>query len=97
MGQMIKLKYLELDFNGFCGPVPSFLGNLHRLMRLKLNANAFQGTLPSSLMNLKLLQTIEADKEQLSNIPRDVVESGGQQIRRFLEDLAGREDDSDED
>ncbi|XP_058111945.1 receptor-like protein 7 [Magnolia sinica] len=54
-----KLVYLDLSNNGFSGPLPSSLGNLHNLVTLDLSYNDFGGPLPSSFGNLSNLVSLD--------------------------------------
>ncbi|PON80749.1 LRR domain containing protein [Parasponia andersonii] len=54
-----RLKSSSLGYIGFCGTIPSSIGNLNSLKNLQLQACGFAGLLPSSLSKLKMLTYLE--------------------------------------
>ncbi len=59
LGDLTKLKYLNLNNNSLTGPIPAELGNLDSLKYLNLNGNALTGSIPAALGNLTKLETLD--------------------------------------
>eukprot|EP01041_Mallomonas_annulata_P013949 gene13949-29688_t len=55
LGQMMRLKELDLSNNTFTNAIPTELGKLTNLLLLDLSLNKFSTSIPSELGNLKLL------------------------------------------
>ena len=58
MGNLSKLKFLDLEANSLTGEIPASLGNLSELRELYLGHNNLTGEIPASLGNLSKLETL---------------------------------------
>ncbi|KAH6776546.1 Leucine-rich receptor-like protein kinase family protein [Perilla frutescens var. hirtella] len=65
---LTQLTDLELQNNGFIGPIPDFLSKLEKLSTLDLSRNKLNGTITSSLARLIHLMTGEELAESYANI-----------------------------
>ena len=66
LGQLQKLKWLDLHNNELTGPIPSELGQLSGLVKLNLAGNQLSESIPSSLGQLQDLEQLKLDGNQLS-------------------------------
>ncbi|XP_063939585.1 receptor-like protein EIX2 isoform X2 [Daucus carota subsp. sativus] len=60
-----NLQYLDLSYNGFDIPIPSFFGSLPNLVHLDLSGCHFQGAIPDELGNLSKLSFLDLSYNQL--------------------------------
>ncbi|KAF6159690.1 hypothetical protein GIB67_029948 [Kingdonia uniflora] len=68
LGNLINLKYLNLDRASFSGPIPLSLGGLKSLRLLSLSDNNFNASLPESLGNLSNLQELTISHNSLEGV-----------------------------
>ncbi|KAL2346273.1 hypothetical protein Fmac_000273 [Flemingia macrophylla] len=61
-----SLRFLDLSFNSFTGPIPPSLGTLQHLRYLSLDSNRIHGTLPSALANCSSLLHLSAQDNSLT-------------------------------
>ncbi|XP_058073690.1 leucine-rich repeat receptor-like tyrosine-protein kinase PXC3 [Magnolia sinica] len=67
------LKWVDLSYNNFHGPIPSAFGNLTMLEFLDLSWNKFESSIPSQLGSLRNLQSLNLSNNLLSsNIPDEL-------------------------
>lgn len=66
LGNLSKLKVLELSFNKISGSLPTELGNLKELEVLALNGNFISGSIPSSIGELQNLKQLHLSSNQLT-------------------------------
>ena len=66
LGQLSKLKVLDLAGNRFSGSIPSALGDLGGLVSLDLGSNQLSGSIPSELGKLSELRYLNLGQNQLS-------------------------------
>ncbi|KAJ6976509.1 hypothetical protein NC653_028600 [Populus alba x Populus x berolinensis] len=66
LGNLVHLRYLELNSNKFMGQIPDSLGSLSNLERLSLYGNLFNGTIPSFLFALPSLNTLDLHNNNLT-------------------------------
>ena len=81
LGNLPRLRLLNLGRNSFTGKIPAELGRLNRLQSLILEENRFHGTLPVELAELESLRELRIS---FNNI--------GGEIPAFLADLVNLED-----
>ncbi|XP_017220805.1 receptor-like protein EIX2 isoform X1 [Daucus carota subsp. sativus] len=63
-----NLQYLDLSYNGFDIPIPSFFGSLPNLVHLDLSGCHFQGAIPDELGNLSKLSFLDLSYNQLEGM-----------------------------
>ena len=66
MGDLTKMKVLDLSFNQLTGPIPAELGDLSNLEFLDLGANRLTGPIPAELSNLANLSELQLLGNQLT-------------------------------
>lgn len=66
LGNLSKLKVLELSFNKISGLLPTELGKLTELEVLALNGNFISGSIPSSIGELHNLKQLHLSSNQLT-------------------------------
>ena len=66
LGNLIKLKALQLDHNKLSGEIPAELGNLFHLEELDLSHNELSGEIPPELGDLVNLRWLELNGNELS-------------------------------
>ena len=66
LGNLAKLKYLNLWGNQLTGAIPSQLGNLSNLKTLVLYENNLSGRIPTSLGNLSELRSLDLSNNDLT-------------------------------
>ncbi len=66
LGNLAKLKYLNLWGNQLTGAIPSELGNLSNLEKLELYENDLSGQIPATLGNLSSLRRLDLEGNRLS-------------------------------
>ncbi len=73
IGQMGKLRILDLNRNRLSGSIPQELGTLARLKRLELYGNQLNGKIPRELGQLRELQVLRIGWNQLSgSVPSEL-------------------------
>lgn len=71
-GNLKRLHVLNLGFNSFTGPIPSYLSLMTSVESLDLSHNKLSGTIPRSLMNLSFLSMFSvAYNDLVGEIPFD--------------------------
>lgn len=76
LGDLSKLRVLNLAFNKLTGPIPISLVQLHYLEKLKLEMNSLSGVLPNSFKNAKSLKELSLFNNLLEgNIPEGIGEA----------------------
>ena len=63
--RLVNMRYLYLDSNFLCGPVPSSLKDLIVLQELNLAWNKFTGCIPEEIYSLVNLQVLRLDNNEL--------------------------------
>ncbi|XP_038887063.1 receptor-like protein EIX2 [Benincasa hispida] len=63
-----KLQHLDLSYNMFDGPIPSFLRNMTSLRFLSLHSNRYNSSIPSWLSNLVNFDTLDLGFNMFSSI-----------------------------
>ncbi|QNJ98995.1 leucine-rich repeat domain-containing protein [Constantimarinum furrinae] len=66
LGNLSKLRILELSFNKLNGEIPAQLGQLSNLEVLALNANGLSGTIPETLGALSKLKQLHMSSNKLT-------------------------------
>ncbi|XP_021724286.1 polygalacturonase inhibitor-like [Chenopodium quinoa] len=66
IGNLTRLTYLSLNWDGLNGPIPNFLSQLTNLVVLSLNNNRFTGSIPAFLGQLPKLQGVDLQENQLT-------------------------------
>ncbi|KAK1397811.1 LRR receptor-like serine/threonine-protein kinase FLS2 [Heracleum sosnowskyi] len=64
-----NLKYLDLRFNSFAAPIPSFICSLTNLVYLDLSNCDFQGVIPDELRNLTKLNHLDLSHNDFYTSP----------------------------
>ncbi|KAJ0081114.1 hypothetical protein Patl1_11676 [Pistacia atlantica] len=81
IGNLSRLKSLEVGHNALSGPLPKELGNLKDLTFLAIGSNNFSGALPSELGSLVKLEEIYIDSSGVSGeIPSTFADLRNMQI-----------------
>lgn len=84
LGNLLKLKSLDVNNNELIATIPPVLGNLSRLESLDLDINQLTGTIPPELGNLLRLESLNLDINKLTGtIPSEL----GNLVRLELLDL----------
>ncbi|KAL4298614.1 hypothetical protein S245_057997 [Arachis hypogaea] len=65
IGELHKLKGLNLSHNRLVGHIPHSLGNLTNLESLDLSSNMLTGNIPTKLTNLNFLEVLNLSQNQL--------------------------------
>ncbi|CAI9287806.1 unnamed protein product [Lactuca saligna] len=60
-----NLNHLQLSFNSFHGPIPTFIGSMTQLRYLDLSDNGFNGIIPASLGSLTELSYLDLSHNSL--------------------------------
>nr|KYP31440.1 LRR receptor-like serine/threonine-protein kinase GSO2 [Cajanus cajan] len=87
LGNLSKLKYLDLWGNSFSGAIPFQVGNLPMLQTLRLGANKLQGEIPASLSNIFTLQELYLKDNNLSGEISSFIHNSTQYKRHLLQTL----------
>ncbi|KAG1341864.1 LRR receptor-like serine/threonine-protein kinase HSL2 [Cocos nucifera] len=66
IGNLARLKYLDLSNNNLLGRIPESIGQLRSVECINLQRNHLSGELPASLGNLTSLQYFDASRNNLS-------------------------------
>lgn len=66
IGQLKKLRYLDLDHQGFSGELPEEIGECTSLEEMHIELCRFSGSLPESMAKLKKLRNLSASYNKLS-------------------------------
>ncbi|KAF8020047.1 hypothetical protein BT93_G0672 [Corymbia citriodora subsp. variegata] len=66
IGNLKKLKMLDISENDFSGQIPESIGNLRMLTKLFLYSNNLRGSIPSSLGNCQNLLLLDLSSNNLS-------------------------------
>lgn len=66
IGQLKKLRYLNLARAGFEGEIPSAIGSMSALTRLDLSENRLSGSVPASIGNLSKLEWLSICNNRLT-------------------------------
>eukprot|EP00980_Cylindrotheca_fusiformis_P014979 scaffold4106_cov64-Cylindrotheca_fusiformis.AAC.1 len=66
IGNLKRLRDLNLSLNELVGPIPSEIGNLQQLNRLRLDGNKFSGPIPSEIGHLQQLKHLGLQGNELS-------------------------------
>ncbi|XP_064963475.1 receptor-like protein EIX2 [Musa acuminata AAA Group] len=66
LGNIKKLKSLDLSINSLCGSVPASIGNLSLLQHLDLDSNDLNGTISEGIGQLKSLIYLDLSRNSLS-------------------------------
>ncbi|GER37800.1 leucine-rich receptor-like protein kinase family protein [Striga asiatica] len=73
LGNLTFLRYLDISYNIFTGPIPRELSRLSRLRSIYLSSNNLTGSIPQELSRLQGLQMLFLDNNQLTgSIPRGI-------------------------
>lgn len=73
IGQLSKLKSLQLRYNGLSGNIPASIGDLSNLESLGLSTNKFIGKIPTTLEKLKKLKYLGLGSNALNgSIPANL-------------------------
>ncbi|KAG2635122.1 putative leucine-rich repeat receptor-like serine/threonine-protein kinase At2g24130 [Panicum virgatum] len=84
VGELSRLRSLDLSNNSISGAIPSALGNLSRLRNLNLSENSISGAIPPSIANLTRLENLIVYKNVLSG---DIPPSIGNLTRLYELDM----------
>ena len=75
VGNLTKVKRLNLQINGLSGEIPAELGNLSNLLLLDLSGNALTGQIPKKLGKLSRLKELHLGENSISGeIPAELGE-----------------------
>ena len=66
LGQLTRLRWLDLGYNHLSGPLPPELGQLTNLVALDLSSNCLSGPLPAALGQLTNLEELHLGGNDLS-------------------------------
>ena len=84
LGQLEKLRVLDLAGNRFSGRIPLEIGDLDSLEHLSLNGNQISGIIPSSIGQLLELRYLALSENRLSGpIPADLGDLGRLEVLRL--------------
>ncbi|TXG57420.1 hypothetical protein EZV62_018733 [Acer yangbiense] len=75
LGNLTRLRYLDLSVNNFTGNILSSISNLHNLSLLNLSINNFTGNIPLSLSNLHNLSWLDLSVNNfIGEIPENLTQ-----------------------
>jgi Leucine rich repeat len=75
LGELNRLRLLDLESNGLNGTLPDAMQNMSSLAYVMLNRNKFHGKIPSSLGNLSNIVLMNLDHNRLTGpVPDPVCE-----------------------
>ncbi|XP_052176472.1 leucine-rich repeat receptor-like tyrosine-protein kinase PXC3 [Diospyros lotus] len=74
ISELKALKWLDLSYNNFHGPIPPALGNLSELQFLDLSSNKFRGSIPVDLGRLVNLRSLNLSNNFLEGSVPDELE-----------------------
>ncbi|XP_042491732.1 leucine-rich repeat receptor-like tyrosine-protein kinase PXC3 [Macadamia integrifolia] len=86
--ELKALKWLDLSFNNFQGPIPPALGNLSQLEFLDLSWNKFQSSIPPELGQIKNLKSLNLSYNLLTGRIPDELQSL-ESLQNFLISVNG--------
>jgi len=66
IGELNKLKELQMESNSIFGSIPNSIGDLSLLTKLSLDGNLLTSTLPDGIFNLRNLEWLDVDTNQLT-------------------------------
>jgi hypothetical protein len=68
IGQMTKLKFLDIDDSEVTGPLPDAIYSLSNMLVIDLNANQVTGTLSASIGNLTNLEILQLENNAMTGV-----------------------------
>ncbi len=80
LGQLVRLRYLDLQGQLLAGPLPPEMGHLASLEYLDLGGNGLAGPLPPELGRLSRLRTLNLSFNQLTALPSELGQLANLQI-----------------
>ena len=80
LGQLVRLRYLDLQGQLLAGPLPPEMGHLASLEYLDLGGNGLAGPLPPELGQLSRLRTLNLSFNQLTALPSELGQLANLQI-----------------